>query len=209
MNALDRSHITFVGLNLEPTVFDEFECTTPLELCIDTSEFMQVLKRIKKGELLRLEEDEGNIIITFLGESTRRFRIKLIDLDYDSPTPPALNPPCSINIMSNLLKDCLVDMELFGDVINYRVDEEYFYAETNGEFGDSEFKYLHGELVNESVSSSFSIEKLKDILSASKFSETVEILLGNDMPLLLKFELDTGDGELKYLLAPRLSADEE
>lgn len=198
-----------MGLNLEPTVFDEFECTTPLDLCIDTSEFMQILKRIKKNEVLRLEEDEGNLVITFLGESTRRFRIKLIDLDYESPLPPSLNPPCCINIMSSLLKDCLVDMELFGDVIQYHIDDEYFYAESNGEFGDSEFKYLHGELINEKASSSFSIDKLKDILSASRFSETVEVLLGNDMPLILKFELDTGDGELKYLLAPRLSADED
>ena len=208
VNALDRSHISYVGLKLEKDFFDEFECTGDEKICIDTTEFMQILKRMKKNDTLRLTSDEeNNIVITLIGESTRTFKIRLIDLEYDTPAPPTINPPCSIQIESNLLKDCLGDMELFGDVITYRIDKDYFIAESNGEFGDSSFKYIHGEDIQEEVQSKYSIDKLKDILTASRFSPICEVLLGNDMPLILKFELETMDGELRFLLAPRLDED--
>ena len=209
VNALDRSHISFVHLEFKKEFFDEFECDIEDKICVDTSEFMQILKRLKKNDVLRLENDDNNIIITLIGDSTRRFKIRLIDMEYDTPTPPSINPPCSVNIESALLKDCLGDMELFGDVITYKITDDYFIAESNGEFGDSSFKYLHGEDINESVQSKFSIEKLKDMLTASKFSPICEVCVGNNMPLIIRFELETGDGKLQFLLAPRLEADDE
>lgn len=208
VNALDRSHISYVGLKLDKEFFDEFDCKDTERICIDTTEFMQILKRMKKNDTLRLSDDENNnIVITLIGDSTRTFKIRLIDLEYDTPAPPSINPPCRFEIESNLLKDCLGDMELFGDVITYRINHDYFIAESNGEFGDSSFKYIHGEDINEEVKSKYSIDKLKDILTASKFSPICEMLLGNDMPLILRFELETGDGELRFLLAPRLEED--
>ena len=100
VNALDRSHITFVGLNLEPTVFDEFICNIPEKICVDTIEFMKILKRGKKDDILRLEIEEGNLIMTFLGDSIRKFKIRLIDMEYNIPELPNLNPPNSINIFN-------------------------------------------------------------------------------------------------------------
>lgn len=208
VNALDRSHITFVGLNLEASVFDEFVCDIPERICLDTIEFMKILKRGKKDDVLQLSIEEGNLVLKFIGESTRKFKIRLIDLDYNVPELPNLNPPCSIQVLSGLMKDCLADMELFGDVLKYTIDEDYFIANSDGEFGDSAFKYLHGEDINESVSSNFSIDKLKDIFSASKFSDICELYLGNNMPIIIIFRLDTGDGELKFLLAPRLTEED-
>lgn len=210
VNALDRSHIAFVSLNLEATVFDEFECDGIETINIDTHDFMKILKRSKKNDVLTLEGDDTlNLKITFTGDSTRTFTLRLIDIEYDSPKPPELKPPCCVNISSNLLKEALTDMELFSESLSYTVDEDYFTVETDGEFGESNFKYLHGENITEKCKSSFSIDKLKDIFSASKFSDNVEVLLGNDMPVLFRFLLDTGDGELKFLLAPRLEADDE
>ena len=54
VSALDRSHIVFTSLNLKPTVFDEFECSKPEKVTIDTSEFMKVLKRMKGHDLIDL-----------------------------------------------------------------------------------------------------------------------------------------------------------
>lgn len=208
VNALDRSHITFASLNLQPSVFDEFICNVPEQICLDTIELMKILKRGKKNDILHLESDDNNLIITFIGDSTRTFKIRCIDMESNLQQLPEIKPPCKVQIMSNLMKDCLGDMELFSNVLTYELDEDYFYVKANGEFGDSDFKYLHGEEVNGYVKSSFSIDKLKDIFTASKFSDVCEIFIGNDMPVVILFRLDTGDGELKYLLAPRLSEDE-
>ena len=101
-------------------------------------------------------------------------------------------------------------MELVSDKLYFLINEEYFVVDADGEFGDAKFEFLHGEKVDSGVvKSGFSIPKLKDIFNASSFSESVEIGLGNDMPIHLKFELITGDGELDFLLAPRIDAEDE
>lgn len=208
VRALDRSHISFVSLDLKPTVFDVFECNTPEKLNIDTDEFMKILKRMKSKDLLKLSCDEGNFIIKLIGDVDREFKIRLIDIEYEIPQPPSLEPPVSVNVPSELVKDTLVDMELFGEKLYLNVDGDYFKVTSDGEFGDADVRYLHGEDVSESVRACYNIDKLKDMFKASKFSEEVEIALGNDMPVILKFKLPTGDGEIGFLLAPRLEQDE-
>lgn len=210
VSAIDRSHICFVKLNLEPSVFDEFECEIPERLCIDTNEFMRILKRIKKNDILKLSVDENNLIITFDGDVNRKFKIKLIDIDYETPEAPDIPLPCGITVDSAMVKDAITDMELFSDKLYFLIDEDNFIINADGEFGDARFKYFHGETgINEVVKSSFSIDKLKDVFTASKFSDIVGINLGTDMPIRINFELVTGDGELNFLIAPRIEAEEE
>ena len=79
---------------------------------------------------------------------------------------------------------------------------------TDGEFGDASVKYLHGENINTQEKSLFSLDKIREMLKADKFSEEAEIGLGTDMPLKLTLNMVTGDGKLSFLLAPRLESDE-
>lgn len=208
VTALDRSHISFVSLDLKPTVFDEFECTVPEKIAIDTDEFMKVLKRMKNSDVLHLTMDEGNLIIKFVGDAEREFKIRLIDTEYDIPQPPALDPPVMVTVPSGLMKDALNDMALFDEKLYFLIDEDYFKIVSDGEFGSADVKYLHGEDVHEVVKSSFSTPKLQEMFKASKFSEMVEIAMGNDMPLTLTFRLISDDGKMGFLLAPRLEVDE-
>ena len=90
LDALDRSHITFVHLELKASLFDEYVCDVPEKINIDTGEFMSVLKRAKSQDRVIMSLDEGNFIITFEGDATRTFKIRLIDIEYDNPTPPEL-----------------------------------------------------------------------------------------------------------------------
>lgn len=209
MEAIDRSHICFVSLNLTYDLFDTFECEAPERLCLDTNEFMQILKRMKKNDVLGLSVDENNLIINLMGEVEKTFKIRLIDIDYDAPKSPNLELPVGVEMESNLLKDALGDMDLFGDSLTIEIDTDYVYIYTNGEFGDANFKYLHGETgITENVKSSYSIPKLKDIFSASKFSDTVKIMLGNDMPVKFEFHTIGEDGILGFLLAPKINQEE-
>ena len=210
VSAMDRSHICFVFLDLNASVFDEFSCDVPEKICMDTVEFMTVLKRIKKNDVLSLSNDGNNLIIGLKGDVDREFNIKLIDMNYETPVPPSIEFPVRISVPSNIVNDAITDMNLFSEKLYFIIDDECFTVNTNGEFGDASFKYLHGESgINNTTKASFSIDKLKDIFSASKFSDVVSLNMGNDMPMGMDFELVTGDGKLEYLLAPRLEVDED
>ena len=53
--------------------------------------------------------------------------------------------------------------------------------------------------IDTEVRSSFSLEKIREMLKADKFSDIAEIRLGNDLPLTLSLEMVTGDGKLSFL----------
>lgn len=208
LRALDRSHITFIQLDLQSELFIEYICDTPEKISIDTLEFMKVLDRCKNNDVLILTTDEGNLILTFSGDATRTFRIKLIDLEYESPQPPALDYNTCIELPTDILKDAMADIEVFGDKITIKTDEDYIIFNNEGEFGDTEMKYLHGQTITESTRSVFAIDKLKDIMKASKISDMIDLYLGNDKPLTIDFEIGNSEGKLSFLLAPRIEEDE-
>ena len=208
LDALDRSHITFVHLELKASLFEEYICDEPEKINIDTDELMKVLKRSKSNDKVTLSLDEGNLIITFEGEAKRRFKIRLIDMEYDSPTPPPLEYPTEFEVPFALLKDSINDIDIFSDKIILSVNSEVFKAAAEGEFGDANIEYVHGEKIDEEVKSIFSLEKIREMLKADKFSDIAKIYLGNDMPLKLSLKMISGDGELSFLLAPRIEADE-
>ena len=208
LDALDRSHITFVHLELKADLFDDYSCSEPQKINVDTEELMKVLKRAKADDVLELSLDEGNLIVTFEGEARRVFKIRLIDIEYEAPTPPELEYPTEFEVPFSLLKDSIQDIEIFSDKIIFTVDEDKFYASAEGEFGAAKIEYLHGEKIEEKAKSVFSLDKIKEMLKADKFSDIISLRLGNDMPLNLRLKMVSDDGELSFLLAPRIESDE-
>ena len=208
LDALDRSHITFVHLELKKGVFDEYQCGEPMKINVDTEELMKVLKRAKAEDMVELTVDEGNLIISFEGEARRKFKIRLIDIEYEAPSPPQLEYPTEFEVPFSLLKDSIQDIGIVSDKIALHVDEEKFEASAEGEFGDAKIEYVHGEKIEESARSIFSLEKVKEMLKADKFSEAAVLRLGNDMPLNLALKMASDEGELSFLLAPRIESEE-
>jgi proliferating cell nuclear antigen len=208
LDALDRSHITFVHLELKSALFDVFSCDEPLKINVDTEELMKVLKRAKSEDVVELTVDEGNLIVTFEDEARRTFKIRLIDIEYEAPSPPELEYPTEFEIPFNLLKNSIQDISIVSDKIALIVDSDKFIASAEGEFGDAKIEYLHGEKITENAKSVFSLEKIKEMLKADKFSETAVMRLGNDMPLTLSLNMVADEGELSFLLAPRIESEE-
>ena len=207
LRALDRSHITFVSLDLEYKLFDEYQCDTPEKINIDATKFLEILKKGKTSDILKLTIDESNIIIIFEGDSSRKFKIRFIDEEYEQAEPPKIDHPINLKMPSELLRSSLEDMKIFSDKIIFQVDKDYLKLSTEGTFGDGTIQYIHGEPILNTCQVMFNIKKLSDIMKASKFSKEASLGLGDDLPLKITLELETGDGKLEYLLAPRIEAD--
>ena len=205
LRSLDKSHITFITMELNYKLFDQYQCDEPTKIAVDCTEFTKILKKCKTTDTLELTVDEDNLIILMKGDATRKFKLRQIDMEYDNPIPPQIEHPCNITIQSDLLKDYINDMSLYSEVVQFGVDEDYFIISSEGQNGEAEIKYIHGENIKEYVKSKFAIEKLQDMLKSSKFAKNTILYIGEDMPLKLIMELTTGDGELGFLLAPRLS----
>ena len=208
LRCLDRSHITFIVMDLDKTFFDEYECEKPEKIAIDCNDFNKILKKCKSSDILEIFTEDSNLVMKFRGDAVRTFKLGLIDMEYDNPQPPAIEFPCTVQIPSSLMKEYIGNMEMFSEKLDLLVDGDYLKIRTDGQMGEANIDYLHGEHITEAVKSCFSIPKLQEIFRASKFSEQCFLEIGDDKPLRVSFKLITGDGELSYLLAPRLETDD-
>lgn len=161
MDAIDRSHITFVHLELKNELFDEYSVDGEEKINIDTEELVKVLKRVRSTEIITLETDENNLIISIENDAKRSFRIRLIDISYEKPKTPKLDLPVSVEVPVDVLRDAIRDLEMFNDKIVFEVDENKLLITGESEFGDVKIEYPHAEEVDSKVRSVYSLEKLK------------------------------------------------
>lgn len=204
INALDQSHIVFISVDLHYSFFDSYDVPAPETVIVDSNELINVLRRCGNTDTLEMMTDDSNLILTFKGDATKTFRIRLIDNDYDTPTPPAIDYNVNLKIPSNLIKDTLSDLKLFSDNYRISVDGDYFRMFNTGGFGDTETKYIHGANVTEYVEAGYAIDKTMDIFRLSKLSPEVQVKLGNNIPVTFTFPIGNRDGEVSFLLAPRI-----
>lgn len=207
--ALDRSHITFISFDFRYSFFDEFLCDVPETLNIDTDELVKVLKRLKKDDVLTLSSDEGNLILTFTGESTRTFKIRLVDSEYDTPDKPELEFPVKdLSLPFKVFQDASKDIGICSDKLNLKVTSDKVFISGAGNFGTVNNEYsvdpFSFNTNRDMLKSTFSIEKLNDFFRMDKVSSDVLISMGEDMPLFLC--LDDGDCCSEFLLAPRIES---
>lgn len=209
LDALDKSHIVFVHLELKPDLFDEYKSDEPLELNVDTYELINVLKRAGKDDTIELSSEGENLTLIFEGEARTTFNIHLIDMEYESPSPPELDYPVEVELPFNLLKDAVKDVEIVSNKVMFNVDQNKVIISGEGEFGDVRKEYVHGEEVKEEVVVMGSLEKIKEVTRADKFSDTVVLKLGNELPLNFILKMPSDEGELSFFIAPRIESEEE
>lgn len=207
LDALSRDHITFIHLELKISLFDEYQCDEQVNINVDTEELMKVLKRSNGDDIMELGVDEDNLVISFIGEADRLFKIRLVNMEYTAPSPPTLNYPTKFELPFDLLKNSIQDVNIVSDKILFFVDKDKFIASAEGEFGEAQIKYLHGENILEPAKSIYALSKITELLKADKFSDSTIIQLGDDMPLSLTLKTVMGDGILKFMIAPRIESE--
>ena len=209
-DALDQSHVAFCHLELKEWLFDEFETDEPTSINIDADEFNTIIDRCKSRDILKLESDPNNLIITLEGDATRQFKIRLIDTRYETTTPPEVKYDFSCKIPTKILKDTLNDIGVFTNKLQLKHEDESDYINISGDgsFGSTNTKY-HVDLEQPgTASSSYSIEKLQEFMKSEKFSNTIRLKSGENAPLTLEFAYPTNEASLSYLLAPLIENDE-
>ena len=200
---LDKSHIAFIGLYVDRDYFDTFDIDEPQSCIVDTNELVRIIKRAKSNDTLVLSFDESNLKLQFInGDTKRNFRIRQVDMEYDSPPMPNIEYPISFNVGYKLLIDSVKDAELYSEKVRLRTNGYTLFVETDSNVGDYRSELFSLKNIGK-YKSIFSISWLNKIFKISGISDEISISMGNDMPLFLEF--DDEDGlKVDFLLAPRI-----
>lgn len=206
-SCLDRGHVSFISADFNKDYFFTYNCEEPETLTIDSTELLNILKRAKSNDLLRISHDESNLILTFVGEATRTFRIRLIDAEYDNPTPPHIEYPVTrLELSFKDWWDTVKDLELYTDKITIKTNGDQLLVSGEGDKGsyEAELQALDNN-ADRAYKSTFSLDHVKKL---SSVSGSFYLSFGTDMPILLE-SLNGMEGySYGMLIAPRIEADD-
>lgn len=210
LKAVDPAHVAMVDLKIQKSAFEEFSADET-ELGIDLDKIKEVLRLARAGDIIEMEQDEAkNRLVLNVGNITRR--MNLVDTaGMNDPKVPNLNLPAKITVTSDELQKGIRAAESVSDHIALNASPEGFEMYSEGDT-DSVSLRLPKDLlisldVSEKVKSLFPLDYFSNMVRSIPAGSVVTINLGSDFPVKLEFEIADKQGNVDYLLAPRIESD--
>lgn len=207
VNSMDPSHTTFIHLGINEPEFDVYECDKPRKINFSTDDFLKYLKRINKNSKLELIIDDIFLTISGKGNTTKTYKMKLLDIESDIPSFPELEYSMSINMPTKMFGEICNDISEFSQKVKIYNEGNCIYFDSYGSYVDTKLEYNYQNTPGQTYTSIYDIEKIKPILKAEKFAPTTFISYGENMPILIEMKSENENQNLSFLLAPRIEED--
>jgi len=211
---LDPAHVMLVDLQMRSEGFEEYDAIGDMILCVDIDYFNSILQRAKKKDVITLSAEAEDTALEVTIENsiyTKNFSLPLLDFDPSRIKIPHLDYLAKVEIPPKLLKEAVSDVERVSDHVALSCDDDTFYMRAEQDSRKVEIRIKRENTISfdvaEPCKSLFSVDWLKQILKAADFGDTLEIWLGNDIPVNLSFL--KGDFRACFLLAPRIDKEVE
>jgi proliferating cell nuclear antigen len=210
LKAVDPAHVAMVELKIGKDAFEELKATSA-ELGVDIEKLKDVLKLAKAGDMLTIEHNEDqNKLVLVIANITRK--MALVDTTgMSDPKVPNLQYPTKVVLSVEDLNQGIRASESVSDHIALRVAPDGFELACEGDTDSVSLK-LKKDLVKsldakEAARSLFSLDYFSNMVRAIPAGQEVTLHLGNDYPVRVEFKIADGDGQVMYLLAPRIESE--
>lgn len=210
LRAVDPAHVAMVDLEIKKSAFDEFKAKD-LELGIDMDKFASIMRLSTAGDMVSLEYDEDtNRLIVKIGNLVRK--MGLIDTaGMPDPKMPNLNLPAKVVLKASELSQGVRASEAVSDHLSLTVSKDNFELFAEGDTDTVNLKLPKSLLVelntNSKCKSLFSIDYFSNMIKPVRGDDPVTIMIGNDNPIRVEFNIADDKGHVTYLLAPRIESE--
>jgi proliferating cell nuclear antigen len=210
LRAVDPAHVAMVDLNVNNKAFDDYKATE-MELGIDMDKFSSIMRLSSAGDIVTLEYDEdSNRLIVKIGNLVRK--IGLIDTaGMPDPKMPNLNLPAKIVLKASELNQGVRASEAVSDHLALSVNKDNFELFAEGDTDTVNLKLPKDLLVELNTKSTckslFSIDYFSNMIKPVRGEDPITIMLGNDNPIKVEFDIAENKGHVTYLLAPRIESE--
>jgi len=209
--AIDPSNVAMVDLKLSKAAFESFTCDSAV-IAIDLIKLSDVLGMAREGDLIELELDEigHRLRVSYNGIT---YTLSLLDPSAirKEPKIPPLSPPCKVIVDGAQVRRAVKAAEKISDCITLGTKGETFYLEAAGDLDQVKLELTKDKLIEltttQEVKSTFSLDYLDDISKEVAKASEVIIELGKDYPMKMKFKIANGNGDIEYIIAPRIEAE--
>jgi proliferating cell nuclear antigen len=211
IRAVDPANVGMVDLSLSAEAFESYEADGGL-IGVNLVRLQDIAGMADSDQLVHLELDE----------ETRKLHISIDGLEYtlalidpesirEEPDLPGGDLAATIVIEGRDIDRAVTAADMVSDHIELGVDEsdEVFYVKAQGDTDDVHLELDADDLIDLVVgpaSSLFSLDYLQDMNKAIPKDTEVTMELGDEFPVKLHFDIAEGEGEVTYMLAPRIQS---
>jgi proliferating cell nuclear antigen len=212
IRAVDPANVGMVDLTLSADAFESYEADGGV-IGVNLSRLQDIAGMAGSDDLVHLELDE----------ETRKLHISIDGLEYtlalidpdsirQEPDIPDLDLPANIVLEGRDIDRAVTAADMVSDHIALGVneDDDQFYVDAEGDTDDVHFELDREDLIDLTegpAHSLFSLDYLKDMNRAIPSDAEVTIDLGEEFPVKLHFDIAEAEGNVTYMLAPRIQSD--
>merc|ERR1711948_154275 len=183
VQSMDSSHVALVSLLLRESAFSEFKCERPTSLGMNVDSLAKILKLMQiESEHMEIPEQQYKVVA---------------------------------RLPSGEFQKICRDLKEFGETMQMSASKEGIKFSVAGDVGagnvmlkprDSEKPEDKVSLtVHEPVTATFALRYLVNFAKAAPLCGVVELGLGPDSPLLVRYDLEKADnGFMQFYLAPKI-----
>jgi len=220
VQSMDSSHVALVSLLLRESAFSEFKCDRPTSLGMNVDSLAKILKMCGTTDSLKLRWRSDADIVSFQCESGEEDRIadfdlKLMQIESEHMEIPEQHYKVSAKLPSAEFQKICRDLKEFGETMQVKASKEGITFSVQGDVGAGNVMLKPREsekpeekvtlTVHEPVTATFALRYLVNFAKAAPLCGAVELGLGPDAPLLVKYDLEkTDNGYMQFYLAPKI-----
>ncbi len=209
LRAVDPAHVAMVDVTLSKSAFEKYEADET-ELGINLNKIEQFLKLSSAGEIVKLDhvEDENRLVLE-VDNITQKMPL-LDTAGMTDPTVPQLDLPISLTVEGRHLLKGVKASQNISDHIALTAGPDGFeiFSEEDEDMVRLNLpKDMLTEInANEEAKSLFALDYFSSMIKSVSSDTPIKIDLGSDYPVVLEFKFADGNGDVKFLLAPRIES---
>ncbi len=211
IKAVDPANVGMVELDIPADSFESYEADDEL-LGLNLVRFQDITGMANKGDsiVMELDEETRKLLIRIDG---LRYTLSLIDPDsiHQEPNVPDLDLPGNVILPGREIRRGVKAAGMVSDHMAFGVsdDEGSFYMSAEGDTDDVRVDLRDDDVIEletggETAQSLFSLDYLDSMAKAIPNDAQVEVEVGDDYPVKMRFEVSGGEAQVTYLLAPRI-----
>lgn len=220
VQSMDSSHVALVSLLLRESAFSDFKCERPTSLGMNVDSLGKILKMCGPNDSLKLQWKNEGDSVSFQCESGEEdriaeFELKLMQIESEHMEIPEQQYKVVAKMPSAEFQKICRDLKEFGETMQVKASKEGITFSVQGDVGAGNVMLKPREsdkpeervtlTVHEPVAATFALRYLVNFAKAAPLSGHVELGLGPDAPLLVKYDLEKADnGHMQFYLAPKI-----
>lgn len=219
---VDGSRVALVYARLNAESFEQYYCEGTLNLGVNLSHMHKLIKSSSNHDTITLyvlrsrTEELGIEVAQPEKRSVSRFQLKLLDVDIENITMPDAEFQSVITLPSQYFARLCKDVSALSDTITITSRASQLIISAKGDFASQETIIDQNTSVQttqsgdseEEVSGSYLIKYILLFNKAAALSSTLELYLKQGWPLISCYKI-ASLGELRFILAPKIDADDD